>query len=397
MHDKPAALLRPVFLARALGALVVALAASTALADGDYIERQDGTFIPRLPDASATEPNEAAFAASNYSVVDADSSKVSYRIEGINQSQSIASAEVADIWIQPANQPSAYRQAMGDFTGGALADAMDRFLAVGADSRAHKVIRQKSFLMAVRCATGAGAMGEAEKAAKAYEAAFANGFYMQAVLQSLANGWNDIGRADKALEVAERLSKMPGLTEAQKLNIELLRATVEFRKVRDSGDKTALKKVQDSFAKVASTTTGKKDLESLGVSASLGVAKCDLAMGDMKAAKGAFEKIVERAKTDPVLAESYNGLGECWFREGNREAWTEARRCFLKVTLLYTNGTSSDELARALYMTAECIFRLQDLPEWKRSAINELAECIRRFPSWEVKARQLQLNISNTK
>jgi tetratricopeptide (TPR) repeat protein len=378
-------------------ALVVGLAAAPALA-GDLIQRRDGTFLPPQTDKTLTEPSTESYEASNYTVVDADSTKVTYRIEGLAQIQSIPSDQVMRLWIAPDDQPAEFRASMGDFRAGAMEDAMGGFLAIGENKNAHKVLRQEAFLYAVRAAASAGEMKAAEDAAKAYAAAFPSGFYRLEVLQETSNGWLAAGNFEKALEKADELSKTPGLSDTAKINIEFLRASVELRRVRESKDTAAIKKVRESFSKVLSTTSGKKELASLAVQARLGEAKCDFLLGEFANAKKAFELIVSQADADRDLAEAYNGLGMCHFQEGNRPGWTAARRCFLRVSLLYTNGTPNDELALALFMTAECFFRLQDTPDWKRDARMELAECMRRFPGpWQIKAAQLDGNIRNTK
>ncbi len=370
-------------IARAALVALVALGAAAPAFAGDIIRKKDGTFFPQV---AGSEPTAAEFAASTVTFVDADESKVTYRLGTVPQLQSYKASDVEELYLDPSTFPQAWRDAEGDLLGGAYEAAMNRFLALGTDRGLNRIQQQKSFHNAVRAAAGTGNPANMRNAVAAMDKAFPQSFYRRHARETMLQAFIDAGDMEAALSMATELESIPGLGESDKVKITLLRARVAFRAAMASKDKAALRKAQEQFQSIASATNGKAGLLSVNLIARLGYAQATLALGDTGPAKTEFDAIIKAATApgvarDPsVLAAAYNGLGEIWFQQGDRAGWIEARRCFLRVTCLFADGPAAEDLAKALYHTGACFFRLQDTPNWWADGQKELSECQVRFP-----------------
>jgi tetratricopeptide (TPR) repeat protein len=368
---------------------LVAAFAPTALA-GDIIQRKDGTFTPAV---KGDTPSPEDFEASNWQIIAADSENVTYQmvVAGKPQTMKFRSVDVLEIWMEPKDYPGGWKEAMNALASGDYASAARGFQSFGAEARINQVVRQKAYLNAARSVAATGKAADAESAYAALLKAFPNTFYVTHVDNELSEMFMDAGEEAKARAAAEALLKRPGVSEADTLKAKFLLTTIDFRKAVKDKDQAGIQKVLDQFKSMAQATAGKKEQAGVSALARIGMGNCMLELGNAKEAKGLFEEISATAKEIPVCAAAFNGLGECWFRQNDKQGWEEARRCFLRTIVLYTDGTPPDQVAKALYFAGECFYRLQDSDDWKDRARRELGECFRRFPSspWAQKARQL--------
>jgi len=371
-------------LSSVLCAAAVAAACAPALG-GDILQRKDGSFNPTIK--SGDRPTQADFDASTYQVVGADVDKVTYTLtigsggSARVVSQSEASTNVMEIWIEPKKFPPAWKQALAEFESGDYRSARTNFAAVGGDSKAHPVVRQKALLFAARATREGGTSAEAEAAYAALLKEFPNSFYSAAAIKDQSQLWMDAGSPEKARAFADQLLRLPGVSASDKLEARFLQVTVDFRNAAAKKEQSGIQKALDAYKSLAQETAGKKDFAGVHQLAKVGQANCLLELGTVAEAKGIFQEISDRAQETAVCAASFNGLGDCFFREGN---FVEARRCFLRTATIYAEGTPGDQVARALYHAGECFSKLQDSPDWKDRARRELSECKRRFPksSW---------------
>ena len=360
-------------------AIVLSACAAEALG-GDIFQRPDGTFTPAIKGSS---PTQADHDASTYQVANADTEKVTYAMKvGDKQvSQSEPSTRIADIVLEPRKYPPEWKQCMQAFEGGDYKNAYAGFSEIGAAEKLNPVVRQKALLYAARAAREGGKAEEAEKAYEALLKAFPNSFYSAAALKEQSQMYMDAGVEDKARKFAALLLKLPGVSDADKLQARFLQVTVDFRNAAAKKDQAGIQKALNDYKALATETAGKKDFTAVNQLARIGQGNCLLELGNAAEAKGIFQEISDRALEKPVCASAFNGLGDCFFREGN---FVEARRCFLRTATIYTEGTPGDQVARALYHAGQCFVKLQDSPDWKDRARQELSDCKRRFPksSW---------------
>ena len=360
-------------------AVVVTTCGSVALG-GDILQRPDGTFTPAVKGSS---PTQADFDASNYQVANADTEKVSYAMKVGEKpvAQTEPSTRVAEIWLEPRDFPPEWKQCMQAFESGDYKNAYGGFSAIGAAEKVNPVVRQKALLFAARAAREGGKADEAEKAYEALLKAFPNSFYSAAALKEQSQMYMDAGVEDKARKFAEALLKLAGVSDADKLQARFLQVTVDFRNAAAKKDQAGIQKALNDYKALATETAGKKDFTAVNQLARIGQGNCLLELGNAGEAKGIFQEISDKALEKPVCASAFNGLGDCFYREGN---FVEARRCFLRTATIYTEGTPGDQVARALYHAGQCFVKLQDSPDWKDRARQELSECLRRFPksSW---------------
>lgn len=360
-------------------AIVLSACAAEALG-GDIFQRPDGTFTPAIKGSS---PTQADHDASTYQVANADTEKVTYAMKvGDKQvSQSEPATRIAEIILEPRKYPPEWKQCMQAFEGGDYKNAYAGFSEIGAAEKINPVVRQKALLYAARAAREGGKAEEAEKAYEALLKAFPNSFYSAAALKEQSQMYMDAGIEDKARKFADLLLKLPGVSDADKLQARFLQVTVDFRNAAAKKDKAGIEKALKDYKDLATETAGKKDFTAVNQLARIGQGNCLLELGNAAEAKGIFQEISARALEKPVCASAFNGLGDCFYREGN---YVEARLCFLRTSMIYTEGTPGDQVARALYHAGQCFVKLQDSPDWKDRARNELSDCKRRFPksSW---------------
>jgi tetratricopeptide (TPR) repeat protein len=376
-----------------VAAAAVAACSSAALA-GDILQRKDGSFSSPV---AGDQPTATEFDASKWQVLDADNEVVKYQflIGDKPQYQTQKSVEVLEIWLEPKDYPGSWKEAMNAMASGAYGDAAEAFRAIGAEARVHPVIRQKALLFVGRAFAAWGKPGEAEAAYEALFKAFPKTFYTIAVWKDRSQMWMDANDEAKARAAADTLLKLPGVSDADKLESGFLLVTIDFRKATTAGDKAGIQSCLDKFKALAQQTKGSKEQAGVNALAKIGVGNCLLELGNAGEAKAIFEEITQaKGNEKAVDAAAFNGLGECFFRMNTKEGFVEARRCFLRTSLLYTEGTSADQIARALYFAGECFVRVGD-DNWASRARQELGDCIRRFPSspWTQKAKNLYTTV----
>jgi hypothetical protein len=361
-----------------IAAAVAAVLASAAPAlAGDVIQRTSGQTIPPT---KSTPPSPQEIAASGFEVLAADASSVSYTMPGTKQPQRLAASDVAEIYLDQKKYPPQWREGEQALASGNYVKAAADFRAVGESATAHVLIRQRAWLKHLLAIREAGSPAQIHASMEAAEKAFPNSFYQRSLLREYAVGLREAGDEAGAAAAADRLEKLPGVPESDRTWTRLLRLSVGYRKAVNDNDPAALRKSLEEAAAVVAAAGSKPDMAEVALQARLMQANCMLALKDTKNARAIFEDISERATAAPVLAEAFNGLGECLVAEGGKENVDKARFHFLRVSTMYTEGTPGEELARALVRTADCFYRLQDTPEWPQRVMKEARELVNRFP-----------------
>lgn len=371
---------------RSFVAAAVVLAACSQALGGDFLQKKDGSFSPAI---KGTTPVAADHEASNIQVVDANVNeiKIQMTVSGKQMPQTQKAADVAEIWLEPKDYGGSWKAAMDAYTSGDYKSAAATFKDIGEDAKANAVARQKALLFAARCVREGGSAAQAEAAYAELMKAFPQTFYSAAACKDQSEMWMDVNDGPKARAFAEALLKIPGVSESDQLAARFLKVTVDFREAVAKKDSAGIQKALDAYKAIVQETAGKKDLSGVSQSARAGMANCMLELGNVTEAKGIYVEISERAIEKAVCAAAFNGLGDCWYREGN---FAEARRCFLRTATIYAEGTSGDLVARALFHAGECFVKLQDSANWKDRARREFSECERRFPksSWAERAKR---------
>ena len=370
-------------------AAAVAACASAALA-GDIVQKKDGTFVPPV---AGDPPSQADFDGSKNQVLDADVDNVKYQfLLGDKPTyQNFKAADILEIWLEPRDYPGGWKEAVNAMASGAYGSAASAFKEIGAEARIHPVIRQKAFLNLGRANAAWGKFPDADAAYEALFKAFPKSFYTIAAWKDRSQMWMDAGDEAKARAAADTLLKLPGISEADKLESAFLLVTIDFRKAVAAGDKAGIQTCLDKFRALAGQTKGSKEQSGVHALAKVGIGNCLLELGNAGEAKGIFEEISQaRGNEKAVDAAAFNGLGECFFRQGTKEGFVEARRCFLRTSMCFAEGASPDQVAKALYFAGECFVRIGD-ENWASRARQELGDCARRFPSspWAQKAKNL--------
>ena len=374
-------------------ALLLLGGASSALA-GDYVQKKDGSFQPPL---KSQTPSAQDYEASSWNILDANLNQVSYQLTLNNRpiNQKMNAAEVSDIWLAPERYPPRWKDASDALAGGDYGKAYDLFKSIGDDKQVHAVVRQKALLSSARALVAADGGDRVNQAYDYLLKSFPETFYARSAWKDRASYWMDKGDETQALDALKKLLQLPGVSDSDKLEARLLQNTVAAKKAAASKDAAALQKCLDEYKAIGSDTNGKPDLVDVNRMARLGMGSTLLEIGNAKEAKGLFQEISESAQENGILAAAFNGLGECWYRQGNPEGFAEARLCFLRTVTMYSEGSSPDHVAKALYYAGDCFYRLQDSDDWAANAKRELDDCQRRFPksAWATKARTLKLNI----
>jgi len=380
--------MRPMNCAAVVVAAVLGCAAVAR--GGDLIQKRDGSFTPSIKGES---PSAADYEASTWQVLDAtiDEIRTTLTAGGKAVPQTLKASDSADIWLEPRDYPSQWKEASDLSAAGNNKRAADLYRAIGAAAQVHPVVRQKALLFAARAVWNSGDTVGADAAYDALLKTFPTSYYTRSVWKDRWQMWMDGGNEEKAKAAIDQLLKLPGVTEADQLEARLALNTIAFRKAVAAKDVPGIQKALDEYKAIAQLTQGKKEMASVSALARIGQANCLLALGKTGEARAIFEDLAERGTENAVLAAAWNGLGECWYKDNNPKGWAEARRCFLRTSLMYDEGTPGDVVAKALYFAGDCFFRLQDSEAWRDNAKKELQSCISRFPKspWADQSRKL--------
>jgi tetratricopeptide (TPR) repeat protein len=357
------------------------LAAASIAGAGDFLEKKDGGFNPALKSGGQT-PAATDYEESSWQVTDA------------TIAQKMPATEVLSIWLEPKKYGSNWKAATDAMAAGNFAQAAALFQSIGNDTRAHRVVRQNALLNAARALGGAGDKAAVQAAEAGYDAllkAFPQTFYLRALWKDRWQLRMEAGDYEGAKQAIAELLKIPGVSDADKTEADLSQNSIDLKEAVGKKDQAAIQKCLDRFKEIAGKTAGQAKFASVNAQARVGTGNCLLELGNASEAKGIFEDISEHATEKPVCAAAFNGLGECWFRQNDKAGFIEARRCFLRTQLLYSEGTSPEVIAKALYYSGECFYRLQDTDDWRDRAKRELSDCMRRFKSsvWADRARKL--------
>lgn len=376
---------------RAAVAIAALLSCAGAALAGDFIQRKDGTFNPAI---KGDNPEQADYEACTNQVNDANIDDIKYTmmVNGKAVPQTFKAADVLKIWMEPKDVPQPMWKDANSFDqSGDHVRASAKYRSIAQTKTVHPVIRQEAYLKA---GESLAAIGDAKSFAAADAVfdellkEFPTTFYSRSLGRDRWQMWMDAGNEDKAKAAIDWLLKLPGVTETDQLEARFALTTIAFRKAAGAKDPAAIQKCLEDYKSIASGTAGKsvKDLSLIGQGS------CLLELGKNQDARVIFEDISEHGTGNSVLASAFNGLGECWFRQNDVKGFIEARRCFLRTVLQYSDGTPAEVVARALYYTGECFLRIQDNGDaWKDRARENLKSCYSRFPNsvWGEKAKKL--------
>lgn len=378
-----------------VAASVVAACQSAATA-GDYIQRKDGSFIP--PFKGGTPQTAADFEESKVQVLDADMTNVLYSmvIGDKPQTQKQPSADVTEIILEPKDYPQpTWKEATTAMQSGEWANAAAKFRAIGDDKKVSTVARQQALLRAARATAGPGDAKSIAAADAAYDyllKEFPASFYTRALWKDRWIMFLDGNDETKAAAAIEQLLKLAGVTDQDKLEARFASTTIRLRKAVGAKDTAGIQKALEEYRALAGETNGKKELLSTNALAKIGMGNCMLELGNATEAMGIFDEMTQREGLEnAVNAAAFNGLGECYFRQASPKGFNEALRCFLRTQTIYADGASSDAVAKAMYYTGECFYRLGN----NARANQELQTCVNKFgnSTWGGLARKLRQNL----
>lgn len=374
----------------AVAAAVLLACAQAALA-GDFVQRKDGSYTPAIKGDS---PDPTDFDASTWQVVDASIDEISYTIQvnGKAMAQKLKAADVMEVVLDPRKYPQPHwKDAASLDQSGDHVNAAAKFRAIGMAKQVHPVVRQKALLNAARSLAAIGDAKSVAAADAAYDELlkeFPTTFYSRALGRDRWQMWMDAGNEEKAKAAIDWLLKLPGVTEADTLEARFALNTIALRRCVAAKDQGGIQKCLDEYKAIAAGAAG-KSVKNLAL---IGQGNCLLELGKTTDARVIFEDISENGSGNSLLAAAFNGLGECWYRQGDVKGFIEARRCFLRTVLLYSDGTAGELVARALYCAGDCFLRVQDGGDaWKDRARENLHSCYSRFPNspWADRARKL--------
>ncbi len=382
----------PLVVAPLLAASLLLAASACALADGDILERKDGKFLPAI---KGDRPGEQDFKDSTHAVKDATADVVTYTFGEIKALQSMPAGEIAEIHLRASVRGTVFRGAEKDMAQGNYADAAETFQKVGADPRAHPVVRQRALFNVALCRMNGGDAKGAVEAVEALLSTYSRSFYLKRALLLKVQANLESGDEAEGKKGIEQLLALPGLGESDRLDVTLARINIDFNRAANATpvDRATVSKCREEYDRIVQQTAGKAEFSAVSNGAQIGSANCLLRLGEADKARAVFQRIAYDSKADEgLLARAFNGLGECFYGQNNPEALREARRCFLRVRILYQDAATPNEVAKALYYAGQCFKDLGDLPPaaLKDAIRREWGECVQRFPKsiWALRCKQ---------
>jgi len=392
----------PMKTARAVAAALAMLLVTPALA-GDIIVLKGGRCLGNP--ASSNPPADGDYAKSNITITEENLDKIVFMMDGVPTPQDTKAGAVDEIFHDPSSTPNSLLRGKQQMDGGQYEDAYASFETVASDGRAPKWARAEAAFRMGEAMWFAGALTDAAKTFDGFLAKWKKSKYVPGATKAnarikLANG--DVKGAHTAFL---SLKKLPGLPDAEKLEVDYWITWIDEQVASQAKDKPGLEKALKGYQTLAVSLRGRKGMDDLRGKCLVGSASCVVALGRFSEAQAITSKLVESNDDPLVRAGAYTLLGRAIVLEsagtGDAAKNKEALLHFLKVITLYGNTPGAEDwMAESLYRAgmmfdelrpaqastdedkaASRMARMRARREWK--------ECELRFPrsQWAKRAR----------
>lgn len=378
---------------------------ATPAAAGDIWKTSDGKM---QGNSKAEDPPKAAdFRESKYSIVDERLDVIQYKIENVAQPQSYPADKIVDVWYDPDNKPPEMLDAEKAEQDGDWAAARDAWTRM---ERGAKLPWAKK-LGAYRAALMFSYEGNAKAAADAlgaFKKEYPDSRHVPAATRARARALLAIDDVTAAQEEFAAIKKIPGLSEAEGLEADYWVAWIDEKVATEKNDKTLFKKALEMYKSLKGRLASLSDNRSKGLLArcEVGIAACQLGLGDWKSALDDLTKLVEKATDPQALAGIHTMLGNALLAKNTASGapdiavYRTALDHFLRVVTLYGPTEGAEEFfAESLYKAGSMFYELRPVGKdpaseekrklWGMYARREWRECMDRFPnsSWARRAK----------
>lgn len=371
-------------------AAVVGAPAGPALA-GDIVEYTDGKTGGNS--RAALPPKGDDFAGSNWEVVDWGVEKVTYRIEGVPQIQSVDASKIKNVYFDPANVPQALSRGRSLADAGNWAEARETLDHVSKDSSAPAWARAEAAYVAAQTYASDGDTSGAVDALGAFKEAFKDSKWIVEATETRANLLLKLGKVDDARKEFASLKNFVGAGD-NALQVEYYLIWLDEKVAAKAKDQAGIQKAKSAYEALLTKLSGKSAMDVLSRRCQVGIASCMIELGQHAEAKALLEKMIKDANDQRVLAAAYNMLGTATWRAApsKKDEMRQALYHYLRVVCLYGDAAGTeDDCAEAMFHAGELFRELRDQgQDWMARARREWTEVKARFPGtvWAQKAEQ---------
>jgi len=373
-----------------LAAVVLAAPARPALA-GDIVEYTDGKTGGNS--RAGVPPKGDDFAGSNWEVVDWGIDKVTYKIEGVPQVQSVDASKIKDVYYDPQNVPQGLARGKSLADAGNSAEARETLDRVAKDSGAPPWARAEAAFVAAKTFADDGDSAGAVQALGEFKKAFKDSKWVLQATEIRANALLKLGKVNEARDEFASLKNIVGSGD-NALQVDYYLIWLDEKVAAKAKDQAGIQKAKSGYEALLTKLSGKSSMDVLARRCQVGVASCLIELGQHGEAKTLLEKMIKDANDQRVLAAAYNMLGTATWRAApsKKEEMRQALLHYLRVVVLYGDASGAeDDCAEAMFHAGELFRELRDQgPDWMARARREWTEVKARFPGtiWAQKAEQ---------
>lgn len=377
---------------RAPLALVVALALVAPALAGDIVINQQGK--PLGNPKAAVPPGSGDYAGSSWEVTDETLDGVTYRIEGVAQSQTLPASSVKMVYHDPETVPPALTAGRQLMERGDFAAARDQLGRVAKDAEALPWAKQEAAYLAAESYLDEGNAPEAEKQLAGFKSAFPKSKWVTSATAARARALLALDKIEDAKSEFASLKKLPGVPEEIGVEADYSVVRIDYAVAVNKGDQAGLANAQKGFEALLQKTSGKSQFERTSRLAQIGRAACMTYLGKPADAKAELEKAIKDVKDARVLAAAYNALGTATWRAAaaDKAQMRAALFHYMRVVVLYSEEPGTDEdAAEAGYHAGELFRELKDTaPDYPARARREWAEVASKYPgtTWALRSRE---------
>lgn len=374
---------------------LVAFAGAPALA-GDIIVQTNGKPLgnPR----AQVPPKPSDYADSSFTLWEENLDTVTYRLRGVPQLQSIKAETVLDFYHDPSTSPTEMARALEAERQGDYATAREMW-----DRAADSSIPWAQAMGSFRSAStywSEGNAAEATKALAVFMQKFPKSWYRPQAIQITARALMAQNKVKEAREAFESIKSLPGVSDTGKNEADYWVTWIDERLAKAKNDEAGLKKAMNEYKALKTKLSGSRDANAvaLAMKCALGVASCQIQLGDLEAAKTDLTRLITAATADDkfVLAGAHTLMGNALLKQNSkgqdRSLFKDALWHYLRVVCLYgTVDGAEDYHGEALYQAGQMFIELRPTDtsseeakdqktRWTGYARNEWNECRRLYP-----------------
>lgn len=291
--------------------------------------------------------------------------------------------------IDYANKPARYDDGIAKVNSGAFddaADALDKVIKECDGGGARKLFKQHAYYYGAIANARGGHHDRALDLLNSLFTDYADTVYYVEAYNLQAECYMAASKFSEASDVAKKAvanGKAVGIPEDALVELELIKG----RALEAKG------LFAEAVGEYKVVVTKAARFPSVANQAKLGAGRCMVRNNDYSSAESFFNDLAEKAEDGSVLAGAYNGLGDCYRAQFEKESAPEKLRkalmAYLRGVVLYTPGRDDDtsEHARALTNAGYCFEKLKDsMPnaegkeKYKAWARNLYRECIGSYP-----------------